>query len=99
MRHVVWTDRNGYLRRSKIRDADPDSMAELGVPSGPPDLRNINWEETLREINNLLVEQGLFTWDDVQRSQNGLQMATSIFKRRLAALYIENEIKSIGGKQ
>ena len=90
MRSVTWTDHNGYLRRSLIKDTDSDNMAEYGIPDGPPDVDGVDWETVKREINNLLVENGFNTWKDLQRSQIGLNIVTSVLKRHLAQLYYEH---------
>ena len=88
MRRVIWEDRNGYLRASLVRDTDPDEMAEQGVPVDLPSLDGINWEEVKRELNNELIRRGLFTWNDVMRSQNGVTASVNrIISRQLALLY------------
>ena len=90
MRHVEWTDGRGYLRRSLVRDGDADALAPLGVPQGVPDLSKIDWKDFQRDLHNELHRRGLFTWEDVQRSQNGLTGAVlATLRRRLIALYRE----------
>lgn len=90
MRPVVYKDDRGYLRRSMVKNDDPDDMARFGVPAGPPDLNQIDWEDVVRQMNNALVEAGLNTWLDVQRSQVGVQVATTVVKRYLIDLYRRN---------
>lgn len=88
MRLVQWTDENGYLRQSYVKEGDPDSMAPSGLQYEPPDLNEINWEGVLRDLHNALLEQGLVTWHDVQVQQNTLgPMIVSALKKRLVALY------------
>jgi hypothetical protein len=88
MKNVVWTDEDGYKRVSLLRDRDPDHMAPEGIPLTPPDLSQLDWEEMKRELHNSLVDKKLFTWDDVQREQNGVSSAIlSVMKRRMIALY------------
>ena len=110
MRLVIWTDQRGYTRRSLIRNADPDDKApEIGIPSDPPDLDLVDWTavatrfpdldlvEFKRKLHNRLVQTGLITWKDVQRSQNGLTSAVmfagrnrellAVIKRPLVTLY------------
>lgn len=90
MRCVEWKDGRGCLRRSLVRDGDPDTLAPQGVPQDVPDLERIDWEELQRELHNELHRRGLFTWGDVQRSQNGLTGAIlAVVRRRLVALYRE----------
>jgi len=88
MRLVVTTDKGGYLRAALVRDGDPDSMAERGVPFAPPDLNEVDWEGVKRDLHNTLVEQHLFTWADVQRAQSGVASAVrACLHRRVIELY------------
>lgn len=87
MRDIIYTDNDGHQRRSYIKEDDPDNMAECGVPAGPPDVRDIDMEAFLKEVNHMLVKAGLFDWDDVQRSNVGLMPAVNFFKRTLVNLY------------
>lgn len=89
MRFVIFTDERGFRRRAMIRDKDGDEMARSGVPAGPPDLDFIDWEAVKRDINNLLVEHRLFTWDDVNRSPMGLKVIEGTIRRYLSAIYQE----------
>jgi hypothetical protein len=83
MRAVIWTDENGYLHRSLIRDDDQDyRAAEVGIPTEPPDVclldysgLEIDVDEFQKALHNQLVRLGLITWKDVQRSQNGVTRA------------------------
>lgn len=89
MRAVMYTDSNGRMKRVLVKDEDPDEMAEFGVPFGPPDLDQLDWETIKTEINNSLYKAGLYKWEDVLRLQNqqGLIGAVNILKRHLVALY------------
>lgn len=88
MKQVLWTDEKGYQHRSLLRDSDPDHLAPQGIPQDPPDLSHLDWEELKRALHNELVDRGLSTWSDVQRSQDGVSAAvTKIFKRPLVGLY------------
>lgn len=90
MRLVVWTDRAGWKRASWVRDNDPDTAAERGVPVPMPDLGSLDWEEVKKDINNMLVDQRLFTWRDVQRQQTGVTNAVrAAIVRRVVQLYKE----------
>lgn len=90
MRLVIWTDRAGWRRASHIRDGDPDTAAERGVPVPMPDLGLLDCEEVRRDINNHLVDQRLFSWRDVQRQQTGVTNAVkSAIVRRVIQLYKE----------
>jgi hypothetical protein len=88
MRTVQWTDKDGHLRASLVRDFDPDTAAPRGIPVDPPDLRGVDVEGAMRDLHNELVRRGLMTWLDVQRSGDGVSASIlSAFKRRVIALY------------
>lgn len=90
MRAIVIEDKRGYRRRVFVRDNDSDEMAsQIGIPGGPPDLDNLDWEFIKRDINKALVNNGLFTWSDIQKSSVGLNAATNVIKRHLSGLYHE----------
>lgn len=90
MRPVKYKDDRGYLHRVMVKDDDPDEMARFGIPAGPPDLHELDWEEIIRQMNNALVEHGLNSWLDVQRSPIGVQVATTVVRRYLIDLYRRN---------
>ena len=93
MRSVGWTDNDGYKHQSLVRDGDPDSAAETGIPNDPPDLNQLDWNEIERELHNRLVEAGLITWVDVQRSQNGLTgIVRAVVHKRIVQLYKLQEV-------
>jgi predicted nuclease with TOPRIM domain len=75
-----------------LRDGDPESMAEKGIPVMPPDLNGVDWEDVKRELHNALVDQGLFTWQDVQREQRGVTSAVkTCLHRRVIELYRQKD--------
>lgn len=94
MKDVVYVDSDGYIRRATLKDSDPESIADCGIPAGPPDLRHVDIDAFLKDINNLLAEQELFTWDDVQRRTGGLTPALNTFKRLLVSLYRQESNKN-----
>jgi len=99
LKKVVIEDAHGYKHAFLLRDTDPVSMAEQGIPLEPPDVNLIPWEEVKRDLHNALVEYGLFTWQDVQRGQNRITTITrSLIKRHLVLLYRldEQEVKQNG---
>lgn len=89
MRAVLWTDpRTGKRHRSFIRETDPDSFAPKGVPGDPPDVFSLNWETLMTDLHNELVDRGLFTSDDLQRSTSDLTGAIlTVFRTHLIRLY------------
>lgn len=92
MKLVQWTDDKGYYRLSLIRDRDPEELAPQGLPYDPPDINSLDWERIKREIHNLLVSNRLLSWQDVQRSQNGItSIVNATVKRELIILYRQME--------
>lgn len=88
MKRVIWTDGKGYKHASLIRDSDDPSLAPEGIRCDPPDLDQLNWKTIRRELHNALVERGLSTWEDVQRSQNGVTSTIlGVLRRPIIALY------------
>ena len=88
MRRILWEDAKGYKHASLIRENDPDSMAPKGMPVDPPDLSTLDWNGVAKDLHNLFVERGLFTWADVQRQQNGVANAlVSVLRPRIIAHY------------
>jgi len=92
MKLVNWVDERGWKRKSWIRDNDAESKAVHGVPAGPPDLDTLDWERIKKDINDVLVENDLLTWDNVQHSTLGLNAAVAILKRRLTELYRADDV-------
>ena len=88
---IIYEDGNGWKKRSLVKDTDGENEGPYGIPLGPPDIRRLDWDLILKQINNALVEQGLFTWSDVQHSSSGLQIACTFLKRELVALYRQEE--------
>lgn len=90
MKLTRWTDATGYERATLLRDGDGDELREAGLPVGPPDIHKLDWEALVRDLHNELMRRGLFNWQDVQRSQNGLTAAVrKIIVKPLIALYRE----------
>ena len=89
MKHVMYTDRQGYKQRRLVRDNDTEEDAQYGVPAGPPDLRQLDMGEILREANNALADLEIWTLKDLQKSNVSLTAATNVFKRALVNLYRE----------
>lgn len=94
MRYVVKEDQRGYKRRYLVRDEDGDDDATKGIPSGPPDLTDIDFESIKKEINNALADRGLFSWNDINNSQEGLQLICTIVKRHVAGLFKEEQARA-----
>jgi hypothetical protein len=96
MRVVIWDDEQGWKRRALLPDSMPDAKAPLGVQQNPPDLRRLDMESVLREASNLLTEEGLLTWKDVNLKQAQFRRACDVFRRHLVALFREKEEEQHG---
>jgi len=91
MKKVTWIDKDGYTRRSLLRDSDPEHLAPQGIPLDPPSIDRLDWEELKRNLHNALSEQGLVTWQDVNAQGNGITNAiVSVFKKAIVNLYKED---------
>jgi hypothetical protein len=92
MRKVIYTDRLGFKRAALVRDTDPDDAAASGLPLGPPDFNLLDMEEVKRDINNFLVEQGVFNIKDLPRHPNAITQAVrSALVGRIVVLYKQQE--------
>ena len=88
MRFVVWEDEQGLRHRSVIRDDDPDELAKKCIPQDPPLIHDLDWDEIKRDLHNALVDRGLFDYNDLVHSQNGVTGAImSVLRSRTIALY------------
>lgn len=72
MRYAFYVDRSGRKRRVMLRDTDPDSAASRGIPADPPDVSQLDWTGYPAKLHNALVDRGLYSWSDVQRSGDSL---------------------------
>jgi hypothetical protein len=88
MREVLFELRDGWKARSLIRDTDPDTAAPRGIIRKPPDVRRMDWEGVMRDLNNGLVEAGAFDWLSFQRANVRLVILHAV-QRRLQDLYRE----------
>jgi len=82
MRYVIYQDEHGFKRRAMVRDGDGDETARSGIPAGPPDIsRFIDCQTLLRQINNRMVDEGIFTLEELQKSPTGVSMMSNMFKK------------------
>ena len=66
-------------------------LGMLGIPEEPPtDI--LDWVNIRRNLHNQLMARGLYSFQDVQRSQNGVTAAIrSAVVKPLVALYRQQE--------
>ena len=91
MRLVEWKDSDGYMRRRWVKDDDPDTLGISGIPEESPD-DILDWDNIRRNLHNQLMARGLYSFQDVQRSQNGVTAAIrSAVVKPLLALYRQQD--------
>lgn len=94
MKTVIYIDKHGYKHGALLRDSDDESHPQVGIPLNPPPIDSLI-KDAARELHNELVTRGLFTWEDIQRSQNGLtDVILAVFRRKLIEAY-RNEARKI----
>ena len=92
MRLIEWKDSDGYMRRRLVKSSDPDELGMSGFPEESPDLGALNWDVIKANLHNQLMARGLYSFQDVQRSQNGVTAAIrSAVVKPLLALYRQQE--------
>lgn len=94
MKHIVYIDKSGFKRRSLVKDTDTEEEAQYGVPAGPPDLRQLDMVQLLRDMNNALADHELWTWNEARSSQIGVTVATNVMKRALINLYRQEDVNN-----
>ena len=87
MKTITYSTKEGVLRRALVPDNVDESAGEYGIPIGPPDLRQLDWDSLIKEMSNALASAGLWTWQDVQQHSVGVVVATNVLKRALIELY------------
>jgi hypothetical protein len=83
MVRVVKTDEDGKKRAYLTSPGDPPGQ---GVPSMPPPIDALPWEDIKRDIHNLLVEHEVLTWVDLQ-SVSTPMLYLNPLRRAIIALY------------
>ena len=92
MRQVTFTDKFGFKKVSLIRDTDSDDLAPQGVPIGPPDLDLVDWEEVKRDLNNMLVDKGILTYQDIIRQNTAVSTCVKAsLTSKIVILYKQTE--------
>jgi hypothetical protein len=71
MKRVIYDDGTGLLRCALIRDFDDESNPSVGLPMELPPLNKI-LSEAVTDLNNELVQRGLFSIRDIERNEGAL---------------------------
>jgi hypothetical protein len=96
MKRVFWKDDSGNSHCSLLRDTDDETRPEIGIPLEPPPIERIVCEAAM-ELQNLLVAQGLITYQDVVASQNGVSSALfTVLRRKILEAYKLKELEQNG---
>jgi len=92
---AVTYDEDGWLRRSHVLDTMSALDAHKGVPSNPPDITQLDWNEIKRELNNLLIQRGLIERNDLNgQGINLLRSAVqSVITKKIIMLYKQEATK------
>ena len=82
MRMVIWTDEDGYMHRSMLKDNEFDNMAPNSTKQDPPSIEDLDWNKIKRDLHNALVGRGVFDYEDVIVQQSGVTGAILDAMRR-----------------
>ena len=80
---ITTTDKDGFKRAELARPGDPPGQ---GLPSNPPSLDDLPWEDIKRDTHNILVEHGIINWSDWQ-SLSTPMIVLNPLRRALISLY------------
>lgn len=86
MKYIDWVDENGRRRRSLVKDDDGVEAAPFGIPLEPPDIRKLDWQAVIKEIENIQYEYGMYNWNAAQHSL-AIQNCINVFKREFIKFY------------
>lgn len=98
MKIVAYIDNDGWKRRALIKDDMRLEQAYQGIPRNPPDVSQLDCEEILRELNNLLVDRGLFTVADLNKNPNSLRnVIEMVLHPKIMNLYKNHHESGLNG--
>jgi len=101
MKHIIYEDARGFLRRVLVKDNDSVANASRGLPAYLDIEKEVDWEAVKKEVNNVLIQQGVFTWENANSGSVGMQAAITVFKRHLIGAFKRRELETrnkSGGK-
>jgi len=89
MRLIKGRDVDGFLKNFLIRDTDAESEADsIGIPVGPPSFSGLDLKQMAIEMETMLAERGIHSWDDVRRGQNVVSSVVSaVYRKHITMLY------------
>lgn len=94
MKRLFYTDSDGFLRCSLVRDDDVDP--KIGIPVDPPPIERIICENAI-EVRNELVRLGILSYKDI--SNNNSVVSTTlqnILRRKIVEAYKLEELNQNG---
>lgn len=93
LKRVIWTDDDGYKRAVLLPLSCPDNQTELGIPSEPPLIDQLDWMAIKRDLHNALVDAGLLNWNDIQAGQGKVNIiCRRVLGRRVLELFRRTEV-------
>ena len=101
MKVVTYEDKDGKLHRVLLRDNDPETLAEEGIPFDPPSIEDI-LEKAKIELHNELVRRELFDVKSINQHSGALSSAVKkcitnkIIQRYLLLESTDNKEKDYG---
>ena len=94
MKILIYEDTNGKLHRSILRDDDPDSLVDEGIPLDPPNIEDI-LEEAKITLHNELVRKGLFDVKSINDHNGALSSSVKkCITNKIIKRYLEEESTS-----
>lgn len=88
MKAVQYEDKDGFLLQTLLPDHIPSQRADQGIPYGPPDVRQLDCDLILKELNELLIHRGLLTIKDINQNNNLLSNTILlVMKSKIIELY------------
>lgn len=90
MKKLLVADDTGWLQAFWVKDNAED--IEFGIPASPPDLNSLDWDDIKLRLNNLLVQEGFTTWQDVQKRHEIFSgLVASVVRNDIVNLYKQYE--------
>lgn len=87
MQRIIWTDEDGYRQIALLGDTDLATHPEHGIPVTFPEIREMDWEGIVRDLQNTLVDRGLVDVPSIQQSHALEGAVRSIVTRRIIEFY------------
>lgn len=87
MKHIIWTDEKGWKHRMLVKDTDGMREAKYGIKQDPPMISAGDWEALRREVNNFMVDNNLYKFQDYVSNQSAAMALLNLIKRFIVAQF------------